>query len=171
MKWTLLVKDDDESANLLHILIQQPDSALKQVLKEVKIVRFGETPYIESKKKKIVGVKKVLPVLVQRKQLTRPQSKPSSGAEFDYNAMIQNEMYDELQEESDVDEKKQDKELIAKRVEEIQNSRNSVRPPARVATDHHDSQFNHHDSIKNEQINTTVEDDMDEYFKTMMGKG
>jgi hypothetical protein len=116
MKWTLFVKDNDESSNLLYILKQQPNAVLSSVLKEVKIVRYGDAPYIQSKKKKIVGGKKILPILVQRGGTQHKKLAPIKSSDvFDYNSMLHDEMFDGLQEEQEVDNKAQDKEDIARR--------------------------------------------------------
>ena len=169
MKWTLVVKNDDVSANLLRILNQENPILLRSVLKEVKIQkRFLSEPYIKNKKKKIVGAKKILNILIYKNKVRTPhkQPRPQSQQTFNYDNTIRN-MLENSEGEDDGYNEKLYKEEYSKKIAEMQERRDRRSDVKQSSLE---------DIKKEEQLNINnpleSEDNIDDYFeKIMKGSG
>lgn len=175
MKWVLYVKDDEDCNNLLHILQREPRDKLRSTLKKIEYVRFGltKTPYLESKKKTVSGLKDVLPILTLPRKSSKPNQSTTSqtiqprGNAPDYDSMMYDTIFDGTQDDPDDGEKfaSRERELMTQKAADIQSKRESIRPPKRVSKDDAPAEKNYAED------SADAEDGIDAYFDKMIRDG
>jgi len=170
MGWTVYIKDNSEGQGLLRIITQEPNGTFTNIVESFeKTGLFAKESFMKKGKKIVKGNQKILRVLMQEARPPRKQTnQPKQVYTEDYNNIMHDIIYnkDDDEDDGDIEQtiKTRQKEEIDKRANQIQESRNKTRPPAKVPKE---------EKIESELYTMNdlqAEDDMNDYLNGLISK-